>query len=57
MRPLSRPEHRTAEELVDRHRRLPRVDHGGMWQEADEFFGIEDVIPGGLADMVEVIAV
>ena len=32
----------TAEELVDRHLKLPRVDHARMWQEADEFFGTED---------------
>jgi hypothetical protein len=27
---------------VERHRRLPRVDHELMRQEADEFFGTED---------------
>jgi prevent-host-death family protein len=32
----------SAEELVARHRRLPRVDHARMRQEADEFFGADD---------------
>jgi prevent-host-death family protein len=42
LRPLSRRRHLTAEELVERHRRLPRVDAGQMRQEAGEFFGTED---------------
>lgn len=42
LRPLSRRRRLTAEELVERHRRLPRVDHVRMRQEADEFFGTED---------------
>jgi prevent-host-death family protein len=44
LRPLSRRRRLTAEELVERHRRLPRVDHELMRQEADEFFGAEDRI-------------
>jgi prevent-host-death family protein len=44
LRPLSRRRHLTAEELVERHRRLPRVDHTRMRQEADEIFGTEDRI-------------
>lgn len=28
-----------AEELVARHRRLPRIDHAQLRQEADEFYG------------------
>jgi hypothetical protein len=32
----------TAEQLVERHRRLPRIDHDRMRDEADEFFGTED---------------
>jgi prevent-host-death family protein len=42
LRPLARGRRRSAEELVERHRRLPRVDHVRMRQEADEFFGTED---------------
>lgn len=42
LRPLSRRRRLTAEELVERHRKLPRVDHARMRQEADEFFGTED---------------
>lgn len=42
LRPL--PTHRrlTAEELVEQHRRLPRVDPARIRQDADEFFGTED---------------
>jgi prevent-host-death family protein len=47
VRPLSRRRRLTAEELVERHRRLPRVDHARMRQEADEFFGTEDRIGDG----------
>jgi hypothetical protein len=32
----------SAQELVTRHRRLPRVDAALMRQEADEFFGTDD---------------
>jgi antitoxin (DNA-binding transcriptional repressor) of toxin-antitoxin stability system len=42
LRPLSRRRRLTAEELVERHRRLPRVDYVRMRQEVDEFFGAED---------------
>jgi prevent-host-death family protein len=42
VRPLSRRRRLTADELVKRHRMLPRVDHAQMRQEADEFFGTED---------------
>ncbi|WP_330273560.1 type II toxin-antitoxin system prevent-host-death family antitoxin [Lentzea sp. NBC_00516] len=42
LRPLPRRRKLTAEELVERHRTLPRVDHAGMRHEADEFFGDED---------------
>lgn len=45
LRPLPRPRQElTAEELVARHRKLPRVDYAQMRQEADEFFGTEDRI-------------
>lgn len=42
LRPLRRRRRLSAEELVTRHRRLPRVDAALMRQEADEFFGTED---------------
>ena len=42
LRPLARRRRLTAEELVHRHRKLPRVDHASMRKEADEFFGSED---------------
>jgi prevent-host-death family protein len=42
LRPLSRKRHLSAAELVERHRRLPRVNYAQMRQEADEFFGSED---------------
>ncbi len=44
VRPVSRKRRPSADELVRRHRTLPRVDHGRMRQEADEFFGTEDRI-------------
>jgi len=31
-------------ELVERYRKLPRVDHARIRKEADEFFGTEDRI-------------
>jgi hypothetical protein len=34
----------TAEQLVERHRRLPRVDLETMRRQADEIFGSEDRI-------------
>ncbi len=42
VRPVTRRRGLTAEELVERHRRLPRVDRDRMRDEADEFFGTED---------------
>lgn len=42
LRPLSRRRELSAEELVARARKLPRVDHGQMRREADELFGGED---------------
>ena len=44
LRPVPRRRALSAEELVERHRRLPRVDSRMMRQEADEFFGTEDRI-------------
>lgn len=43
VRPVAR-RRLTAEELVARHRHLPRVDYTAMREEADEFFGTEDRI-------------
>jgi prevent-host-death family protein len=42
LRPLARRRRMGAEELVARHRRLPRVDYAQMRREADGFFGGED---------------
>ncbi|WP_281178410.1 type II toxin-antitoxin system Phd/YefM family antitoxin [Amycolatopsis jejuensis] len=42
LRPVSRRRRPTAEELVRRHRLLPRVDAARMREDADEFFGTED---------------
>lgn len=42
LRPLTRKRSPSAEELVARHRRLPRVDGALMRREADELFGGED---------------
>ncbi|MGW2177154.1 type II toxin-antitoxin system Phd/YefM family antitoxin [Streptomyces sp. NPDC001732] len=42
LRPLARKRRLSAEELVARHRRLPRVDAALMRREADELFGGED---------------
>ncbi|MFC9892572.1 type II toxin-antitoxin system Phd/YefM family antitoxin [Nocardia sp. NPDC127579] len=44
LRPISRRRRLTAEELVEKSRRLPRVDYEEMRREADEFFGTEDRI-------------
>ncbi|MEU0502811.1 type II toxin-antitoxin system prevent-host-death family antitoxin [Nocardia sp. NPDC005998] len=44
LRPVERRRRLTAEELVARHRKLPRVDHARMRREADDFFGTEDRI-------------
>lgn len=43
LRPLSRRRRLSAEELVERHRKLPQVDHALMRQEADELFGEDRV--------------
>lgn len=42
LRPVVRRRRLTAEELVERHRALPKVDADLMRQDADEFFGTED---------------
>lgn len=42
LRPLPRRRRLTAEELIERHRRLPRVDHARLRQDAGDFFGTED---------------
>lgn len=44
LRPLARRRRLSAQELVARHRDLPRVDHARMRAEADAFFGDEDRI-------------
>ena len=44
VRPLPRRRPLSAEQLVERHRRLPRVDVGAMRSEADEHFRTEDRI-------------
>lgn len=44
VRPLSRRRRLSAEELVDKHKRLPKVDYARMRQEADELFGSENRI-------------
>ncbi len=43
-RPLARRRRLTAEELVERHRNLPRLDYREMRREADQFFGDTDRI-------------
>ncbi|MEU4195925.1 type II toxin-antitoxin system prevent-host-death family antitoxin [Kribbella sp. NPDC026611] len=42
LRPLTKRRRPTAEELIARHRRLPRIDAAALRKEADEFFGSED---------------
>ena len=44
VRPVDHRRQLTAEELVERHRRLPHIDYARMRGEADEFFGTEDRI-------------
>jgi antitoxin (DNA-binding transcriptional repressor) of toxin-antitoxin stability system len=39
LRPLSRRHRLSAEELVERHRKLPKIDYARMRQEADELLG------------------
>jgi prevent-host-death family protein len=47
LRPVTRRRRLSADELVERHRRLPRIDHDRMRDEADEFFGTEDRVDDG----------
>lgn len=42
LRPVSRRRRLSAEELVERHKKLPKVDYVRMRQEADDFFETED---------------
>ncbi|AXB41235.1 type II toxin-antitoxin system Phd/YefM family antitoxin [Amycolatopsis albispora] len=42
LRPIPYRRHLTAEELVERHRKLPSVDAAQLRAEADEFFGDDD---------------
>ncbi|WP_153413846.1 type II toxin-antitoxin system Phd/YefM family antitoxin [Nocardia macrotermitis] len=42
VRPVDRKRRFTAEELVERHRALPRVEYAELRRDADEFFGTED---------------
>jgi prevent-host-death family protein len=43
LRPLSRRRRLSAEELIERHRKLPRVDHARMRQEVDGLLGEDRV--------------
>ena len=42
LRPVSRRRRLSAEELRERHRKLPKVDYARMRHDADEFFGSTD---------------
>ncbi|QRN80259.1 MAG: type II toxin-antitoxin system prevent-host-death family antitoxin [Nocardiopsis sp. BM-2018] len=42
VRPIARGRKLSAQELVERHRRPPGVDHAERGDEADEFLGDED---------------
>ncbi|MER5441617.1 type II toxin-antitoxin system prevent-host-death family antitoxin [Streptomyces sp. NPDC002790] len=44
LRPVPRRRALSAEELVGRAKRLPRVDYEQMRREADEFFGTEGLV-------------
>ncbi|WP_455360827.1 type II toxin-antitoxin system Phd/YefM family antitoxin [Streptomyces sp. SYSU K21746] len=44
LRPLPRKRRLSTEELVARHRTMPRMDYKQMREEADELFGTEDRI-------------
>jgi prevent-host-death family protein len=46
LRPLPRIRRPTAEQLVKRHRGLPRVDLTEMRRQTDEAFGAEDRVDG-----------
>jgi prevent-host-death family protein len=48
VRPVARRRRLTAEELVEKRRRLPRVDHAQMTREADDLFGDDRI---GLDDV------
>jgi prevent-host-death family protein len=41
LRPLARRRRLSAEELVERHKKLPRVDYAQMRNDADQVFGTE----------------
>ncbi|MER6667474.1 type II toxin-antitoxin system prevent-host-death family antitoxin [Amycolatopsis japonica] len=47
LRLIPRRRRLTAEELVQKHRRLPKVAAAQMRQQADEFFGTEDRVDSG----------
>ncbi|HWM38360.1 MAG TPA: type II toxin-antitoxin system prevent-host-death family antitoxin [Streptomyces sp.] len=47
LRPIHRTPRLDAEELVARHRRLPRVDHHQLRREADELFGTGERVGDG----------
>lgn len=51
LRPLSGRRRLTAEELVARHRLLPKADHDQLRREADEFFGSEDRLGDDAVDV------
>lgn len=42
LRPLARKRRVSAEELVERHRRVARVDHALLRADADTFFGDDE---------------
>ena len=42
LRPLPRRRRLSSHELVERHRRLPRVEYDVLRREADEVFGSQD---------------
>ncbi|WP_338771244.1 type II toxin-antitoxin system prevent-host-death family antitoxin [Nocardia vulneris] len=44
LRPVNRRRRLTAEELVEKHRKLPRLNYAEIRKETDEFFGTEDRI-------------
>ncbi|MEV7925095.1 MULTISPECIES: type II toxin-antitoxin system Phd/YefM family antitoxin [unclassified Kitasatospora] len=44
LRPVSGRRRLTAEELVARHVKLPRVDYQQMRKEAEEYFGPEELV-------------
>jgi hypothetical protein len=50
VRPVARRRRLTAEELVEKSRRLPRVEHAPMRREADELFGDDRIDADDLSD-------